>query len=120
VPAAPEPIEQAPDSTHYVVIPVDDVVIPDSLLPETPINDIVELYARRKVFCFAPHDQSMIYIHPGVGHGFIEVLRVAYDQHRPVVISPDHIWMLICQGVSYHFNSEIGAPYRKKLAGKNN
>ncbi len=28
----------------------------------------------------------------------------AYAEHRPIVITPDMIWLLICQGFSYHIN----------------
>ena len=28
----------------------------------------------------------------------------AYAQHRPIVITPDMMWLLICQGFSYHVN----------------
>ena len=30
----------------------------------------------------------------------------AYAEHRPIVITPDMIWLLICQGFSYHINLE--------------
>ena len=35
---------------------------------------------------------------------FFQTLVRAYAEHRPVVISPDMIWSLICQGLSYHIN----------------
>ena len=39
---------------------------------------------------------------------FFNGMREAYANHRPVVLSPDMIWMLISQGFSHHvnFNSE--------------
>ena len=35
---------------------------------------------------------------------FYQTLLTAYAEHRPVVISPDMIWCLICQGFSHHIN----------------
>ena len=35
---------------------------------------------------------------------FYQTLMTAYAEHRPVVISPDMIWCLICQGFSHHIN----------------
>ena len=37
---------------------------------------------------------------------FFQTLVMAYAEHRPVVISPDMIWTLICQGFSHHINLE--------------
>ncbi|MGB0931167.1 MAG: DUF4419 domain-containing protein [Chitinophagales bacterium] len=41
-------------------------------------------------------------------HPFAEAIKIAYAQHRPLVFSPDMVWMLICQGVATHIdqNSE--------------
>lgn len=35
---------------------------------------------------------------------FFQMLVTAFAEHRPVVISPDVIWVLICQGFSHHIN----------------
>jgi len=35
-------------------------------------------------------------------NGFITAVRTAYDSHVPLMISPDHIWTLIAQGLSKH------------------
>jgi hypothetical protein len=38
-------------------------------------------------------------------HGFISAVHIAYAKHYPLVISPDMIWLLICQGLSAHINA---------------
>jgi hypothetical protein len=38
-------------------------------------------------------------------HAFVDAVGRAYSEHRPLVISPDMIWLLICQGFSTHVNS---------------
>lgn len=37
-------------------------------------------------------------------HPFVSTLYMAYSDHRPVSISPDMIWLLVCQGFSTHVN----------------
>lgn len=41
-------------------------------------------------------------------NSFIYALELSYYEHRPLIISPDMIWLMICQGVSTHIqlNSE--------------
>jgi len=38
-------------------------------------------------------------------HSFFEGMYEAYSQHRPFVLSPDMIWLLICQGFAQHVNN---------------
>lgn len=39
-------------------------------------------------------------------HPFFYGMYDAYAEHRPFVLSPDMIWMLIAQGFSHHINSD--------------
>ena len=38
-------------------------------------------------------------------HPFVSSLYIAYADHRKISISPDMIWLLICQGFSTHVNA---------------
>jgi Domain of unknown function (DUF4419) len=38
-------------------------------------------------------------------HPLIEALHLAFNDHRPVSLSPDMIWLLIAQGTANHFNA---------------
>jgi hypothetical protein len=38
-------------------------------------------------------------------HAFFDGMRAAYAGHRPVVLSPDIIWLLIAQGFAHHVNN---------------
>ena len=40
----------------------------------------------------------------GIHHGFVATLMHAYSEHRTFVLSPDHLWMLIMQGIAEHVN----------------
>ncbi len=35
-------------------------------------------------------------------HPFVEAVHLSYAQHRPLVLSPDMIWLLLCQGFAQH------------------
>ena len=37
-------------------------------------------------------------------HAFIHAANLAYDQHYPLILSPDMIWLLIAQGFAQHVN----------------
>jgi hypothetical protein len=39
-------------------------------------------------------------------HPLMAALHLAYAQHRPLSLSPDMIWLLICQGVAHHINAD--------------
>ncbi len=47
-------------------------------------------------------------------HGFMETIEKAFDWHYPLVLSPDHVWLLLCQGFSHHIN-ENAETLRKKF-----
>lgn len=51
-------------------------------------------------------------------HAFVHGLHLSYNDHRPLVLSPDMIWLLICQGFAKHVdkNSE---QLRSKLVAFN-
>lgn len=39
------------------------------------------------------------------GHGFLATVRQAFDQHLPLVLRPDDIWLLLAQGLAQHVNA---------------
>ncbi len=38
-------------------------------------------------------------------HPFISALTYSFNDHRPLILSPDMIWLLICQGFGEHVNA---------------
>jgi hypothetical protein len=53
-------------------------------------------------------------------HPLIATLHTAFRSHHPVVISPDTIWLTICQGLAHHVNAnaEVLRPRLVKHQGK--
>lgn len=43
-----------------------------------------------------------LYEHTIKTNHFLLMLHIAFNQHKPISISPDDIWLLICQGISEH------------------
>lgn len=39
-------------------------------------------------------------------HGVLEAVHGAYVDHRPLVLSPDHIWLTLCQGLAHHIQAQ--------------
>lgn len=40
-------------------------------------------------------------------HVFVQAVHCAFSAHYPLVIAPDHIWLLICQGFAKHVRVNI-------------
>ena len=48
-----------------------------------------------------PSDGSLL---PCQFHGFVSTVHLAYAAHYPLVLSPDHIWLMIAQGFAQHIH----------------
>ncbi len=82
---------------------VDNVEIAPNLLKTNDVKKEIENKIKRTVSYF-PEELIHQKIIGCYDNAFIETLYKCYDQHRPLVLSPDAIWMTICQGVSLHIN----------------
>lgn len=40
-------------------------------------------------------------------NAFLQTLQFCYNDHRPLTLSPDVLWLTICQGVSIHINQHF-------------
>ena len=101
-------------SPKSITFAVDDVALPASHLPE---NSAVHL-ARQlhqntdSTFWISTWESDIIASSFADDEGIINLgedvvfrmLLEAWSQHRPVVLSPDVIWLLICQQLSYYVN----------------
>lgn len=95
-----------------------DLPIPDTLkfdVDNVPIasNRLSEVDAKKlinskigKEFAYTPQFENLKLV-PAENNAFIATLQMSYDQHRPLALSPDIIWLAICQGVSIHINQNI-------------
>ena len=51
-----------------------------------------------------PDEQANFGLVNCLNNGLIQTIQECYDNHRPLVLTPDIIWLAICQGISIHIN----------------
>lgn len=95
------------------VFNVDDVDEPNNLLNALPIKEILENKTEKKILFF-PEEQKNFGLVDCMDNGLIATIHTCYDQHRPLLLSPDAIWLTICQAVSIHINKHF-EQYKGKL-----
>jgi hypothetical protein len=107
----------------------DDVVPAKDTLPTTPYKDILDHYLVesgsvlpkeyreagppegyvapiRKLECFSRDRHPLLYPQT---NGFYATAFKAYSEHRPLVLSPDIVWLVIAQGFAIHVNENSEA-----------
>lgn len=96
---------QENDSLVGIKFKVDDVVKNKKLLETFSAPAVVANFIGKKL-SFSP-DSDTSNLVPIHGNGLMNTIYLCYAQHRPLVLSPDVIWMTIAQGVSTHINKEF-------------
>ncbi len=85
---------------------VAEVELAEKLLDVYDSKKIFEHKTRKKIK-YMPEvhtDQKYVFAN---GNVFIQTLQECFDEHRPLKLSPDVIWLTICQGVSIHINENF-------------
>ena len=98
-------ISEKPKQT--IVIEIENLQSPAEVLPEASYNVVLadilaNLEVERQRVIANDKGQSRLVVLP---HPFFDGMHCAFADHRPFVISPDAIWLLICQGFSNHVNN---------------
>lgn len=80
---------------------VDDVPKTSELLKQVSFDAFLEQRLNYKVYSFPQelNDQEVV---AHLGNGFLSTVEFAYNHHRPLELSPDVVWLLICQGFGDH------------------
>lgn len=84
-----------------VTFPVSDVQPAVDLLKEQNYFQAIETQLDGPVESCAWHHKPLI---PCQGNAFAAAIHLAYDGHRPLVLSPDHLWLVLCQGLALHIH----------------
>lgn len=100
-----------------MTFPVHEVESATSLVKQTPYQQAVEDYLlpeRRKDGLEKQTLEACSLREVGLvsgitHHPLVAALGLAYAGHRPVALSPDMVWLLICQGVAQHINNNSEA-----------
>ncbi len=93
------------DSTKGFTFAVAPVPLATHALIETTLTQAVQARIGKELFTM-PFDSPERMVVPVNMNGFMQTIQYAYAQHRPLTLSPDHIWLLICQGVSIHVHEQ--------------
>ena len=78
---------------------VDKVRPRRKLYPQTPMTEITQQTLGNHVEAHSSNHPALI---AAQGNAFVMAVHHAYADHYPLSISPDHIWLLICQGFARH------------------
>jgi hypothetical protein len=82
---------------------VDDVSAPSKLLPVEKAKPSVERLLGGQVEACDSYTADVVK-QPGF-HALIAAAHLAFQNHFPLVLSPDAIWLTIAQGLAYHVNN---------------
>jgi Leucine-rich repeat (LRR) protein/HEAT repeat protein len=103
----------AEEKIASITFKVNDVKPAAKLLAEENYKKILEQTLATKVEAYSNSSTNAKLVKSEI-HPFISTLHLAFVDHRPVVISPDSIWLLIIQGFAEHIN-ENPEEFRKLL-----
>lgn len=100
------PPDEDTSSPAGITFHISNVKRAESALPVEDMRYAIETRIGKKVFAW-PHEQDSLPVVPSNMNGFVETVQYCFDEHRPLAISPDAIWLLICQGFSIHLNENF-------------
>jgi hypothetical protein len=89
---------------------VDDVKPSTERLPLTNARKLFEDKMGRPVEAFAPEAPADVIAAVGAAdHSLVSAVYVAFSEHRPLVLTPDIIWLTLAQGFAQHINNHAEA-----------
>jgi hypothetical protein len=95
-------------SATAITFRVDDVKIAESRPPLEPLRQQLERAWRSPLLaCSQPADFEAVRT-PST-HPLVAAVHCAFSEHRPLVLTPDVIWMVIAQGFAHHVNNNAEA-----------
>ena len=83
---------------------VEDVKIADDCLPVKNGADFGRVWAQGEPYLGSSFATDTLV--DGGDNAFFSMVCLAYAQHRPIVLSPDIIWIIICNGYSQFVNRD--------------
>jgi hypothetical protein len=88
----------APLPRTGVTFPVNDVPVDPELYPLVPACDVLKRVAVNHVEAWSCRPQLI----EASFHPLVDAIHYAFAGHKPLVLSPDHIWLVLCQGFAEH------------------
>jgi Domain of unknown function (DUF4419) len=85
------------------IFSVDDVPVASRVLPEIDPRTAIEGLAGGPVESCSDYRGALVACR---FHPLVEATWAAFNDHRPLVLSPDVIWLTIAQGLAIHINQQ--------------
>src|SRR5262245_6997848 len=105
-------IEHSEDGITFEVDAVKKT--PQNLLTEGAYRHFAKHSEERLLAC--SHKDSLEVVRENDVHPLAGAVHLAFSQHRPLRLTPDHIWLTIAQGFAHHVNNNSEA-LRSRLVG---
>ena len=105
-------IEHSEDGITFEVDAVKKT--PRNLLTEGAHRYFAKHSERRLLAC--SHKDSLEVVRENDVHPLAGAVHLAFSEHRPLRLTPDHIWLTIAQGFAHHVNNNSEA-LRSRLVG---
>lgn len=86
-----------------VTFAVDEVKPATELLEEQTVKELHSGHFEPEIIAY--HDVGPL-VKQVTGHPLLEAVHLAFSQHRPLILSPDHLWITIARGVADHMALE--------------
>ena len=85
---------------------VDSVKVASKPLKVFNVDTLLKLKTQHQIV-YMPESLKGIKLHPSYNNGLVDAVYEAYSSHRPLILSPDIVWLTISQGVSIHINQNF-------------
>ena len=87
-----------------------------------PLADVGRQFAQRlgRPLVAFTHDTAndLVQSEKGLDHGLVQAVYLAFSQHRPLVLTPDVIWLTLAQGFAQHIKNHAEALRSRMVAHK--
>lgn len=91
---------------NQISFKVDAVKTASTFLLEEDLSKALSKRLKREIK-FIPTQYQKIKIVPTIGNSFIGTIQNCYNDHRPLILTPDAVWLCITQGLSIHINQHF-------------
>jgi hypothetical protein len=97
-------------SDNEICFQVDEVTSCQERLASTKAKSKLEEKTGRSLLACS-HDNAfeVVGVREVGDHGLVNAVHLAFSEHRPLVLTPDAVWMTLAQGFAQHINNHAEA-----------
>ena len=85
-----------------ITFEVDKVELATEALPTCKVKDL--LNEETEPYIYLENHKEELFVKNSEAPSLISLLHMSFSQHRPLILSPDVIWLTIIQGVAFHLD----------------